>query len=125
MKSLVKNYMTALPQTIGVDGNLYLAKLLMDENSCHHLPVLNGGKLVGMLSYLDLSLVLLTSKGQEFRVKDVMTSSPYVVSPDMEIKEVATQMLEQKISSTIVEAKGDNPWGIFTTTDALKIVAGM
>lgn len=125
MKIVVKNYMTALPQTIGVDGNLHLAKLLMDENTCHHLPVLDGGKLVGMLSYLDLSLVLLTSKGKDFRVKDVMTGSPYIVTPDTEIKVVATQMLEQKISSAIVQAKGDQPWGIFTTTDALKIVAGI
>jgi CBS domain-containing protein len=123
MKTTVKDYMTALPQTIGVGGNLHLAKLLMDENSCHHLPVLDGGHLVGMISYLDLSLVLLTSKGKDYCVADVMTTSPYIVSPETTLKEVATQMLEQKISSAIVQSKGDKPWGIFTNTDALRIIA--
>lgn len=123
MKKMVKDYMTALPQTIGTTGNLHLAKLLMEENSCHHLPVLEGGRLVGVLSYIDLSLVLLTSKSKDYNVGDVMTSSPFIVDPTTSTNEVAAKMLEQKISSAIVQAKGDQPWGIFTNTDALKIVA--
>ena len=123
MKKTVKDYMTALPQTIGVDGNLYLAKMLMDENSCHHLPVLNGGRLVGVVSQFDLNLVLLTSNGKNSRVADVMTTSPYIIPPETSLKEVAAQMLKQKISSAIIQAKESEPWGIFTTTDALRVVA--
>lgn len=123
MKKLVKDYMTPLPQTIGVGGNLYLAKMTMDEHSCHHLPVLDGGKLVGMLSYLDLSLMILTSKGKDGRVRDVMTLEPFIVEPDAPVQEVAKQMIQQKISSAIVSAKGQAPWGIFTSTDALRIVS--
>jgi acetoin utilization protein AcuB len=123
MKKTVKDYMTALPQTIGADSSLHLAKILMDENSCHHLPVLDGGELVGVISLFDLSLVLLTSKAKSSKISDVMTTSPYTVPPDTSLKKVATEMLEQKISSVIVQAQGSQPWGIFTNTDALRIVA--
>jgi CBS domain-containing protein len=125
MKKSVKEYMTPLPQTIGVAGNLYLAKMTMDEHACHHLPVLDGGKLVGMLSYLDLSLMILTSKGKDGRVRDVMTVEPFIVDPETPVQDVAKQMIQQKISSAIVSAKGQAPWGIFTSTDALRIVSEM
>lgn len=123
MKKSVKNYMTLLPQTIGERANLYVAKMAMDECSCHHLPVLDGGELTGMLSYHDLSLFLLSSKGKDSLVKDVMSTNPYIVSPDMPVQEVAVSMLEQKLSSAIVQAKGNEPWGIFTNTDALRMIA--
>ena len=123
MTKTVKDYMTALPQTIGADSSLHLAKILMDENSCHHLPVLDGGELVGVISLFDLSLILLSSKAKSSKISDVMTTSPYTVPPDTSLKTVATEMLKQKISSVIVQAKGSQPWGIFTNTDALRIVA--
>jgi IMP dehydrogenase/acetoin utilization protein AcuB len=115
--------MTALPQTIGENSNLHIAKLMMDESNCHHLPVLSGGELVGMLSYYDLSLVMLTTKGKESLVKDVMSNAPYIVDPSESVKNVALEMLNQNITSSVVRAKGAEPWGIFTNTDALKIVA--
>jgi CBS domain-containing protein len=54
-----------------------------------------------------------------------MTTSPYTVPPETSLKIVATEMLEQKISSVIIEARGSQPWGIFTNTDALRILAEM
>ena len=123
MKKIIKNYMTLLPQTIGKDSDLKFARHLMEDNSCHHLPVLDGGKLVGVLSYFDLSLVQLTSNAKTSLVEDVMSTNPYIVEAESSVKDVATQMLEQKISSAIVSASATGPWGIFTSTDALKIVS--
>lgn len=123
MKHPVKNYMTALPQTIGENATLKKAKDLMDELGCRHLPVLNGGQLVGVISYYDLSLVVLTTKGLNATVKDVMSTAPYVAEPDTAIQDVALNMLEQRVNSAIISAKGNDPWGIFTSTDALKVIA--
>lgn len=123
MKSAVKNFMTPLPHTIGETISLKKAKELMEQYDCHHLPVLNGGQIIGLLSSHDLSLMLLTPKGADSTVKDFMSLSPYTVDPNQSIKEVATAMLEQRISSAIVRAKDDQPWGIFTSTDALKALA--
>lgn len=123
MKSAVKNFMTPLPHTVGETIELKQAKQLMDQYDCHHLPVLNGGQIVGLLSSHDLGLILLTPKGRESRVKDFMSLSPFIVDPDQPIKEVATAMLEQHISSAVVRAKANEPWGIFTSTDALRALA--
>lgn len=123
MKTAVKNFMTPLPHTIGEAVSLKKAKEVMDQYECHHLPVLNAGQVVGLLSSHDLGLILLTPKGLESTVKDFMSLSPYIVTPEKSVKEVAIHMLEQRISSSLVSAKGDEPWGIFTSTDALRALA--
>lgn len=123
MKHVIKDFMTALPQTIGESASIKKALELMDEVGCRHLPVLNGGHLVGVISRNDLSLAMLTTKGLHTLVKDIMSPSPYVVDPSTEIKDVAIKMVEQGLSSAIVSAKDQSPWGIFTSTDALKVIA--
>lgn len=123
MKAAVKNFMTPLPHTIGEAIPLKKAKEMMDQYDCHHLPVLKGGQVVGLLSSRDLGLILLTPKGLESTVKDFMTLSPYIATPEQSLKEVATAMLEQHIGSALVRAENDEPWGIFTSTDALKALA--
>jgi acetoin utilization protein AcuB len=56
MKSVptVDKYMTSHPHTIGVDQPLSLAHKIMTEFRIRHLPVLDGGKLVGVISDRDL-----------------------------------------------------------------------
>lgn len=123
MKTEIRNFMTPLPETVGENSSLKKAKELMDQVESHHLPVLSGGEIVGLLSSRDLGLILLTPKGLSSTVKEFMTVSPYIVNPDQSIKEVAVAMLEQQIGSALVRAKNNEPWGIFTTTDALKALA--
>jgi len=119
----VGHFMTILPQTVGEGATLDKAKELMQATECHHLPVLQGGQLVGVISSNDLNLMLLTSKSTTAKVKDIMSLEPKVVQPELSVKKVATMMLEEKIGSVIVQGKDTQPWGIFTTTDALKVVA--
>ncbi len=56
MKKPIKEYMTKMPHTIGEDMTVAKDSELMKEYSCHHLPVLSGGKLVGIVSKRDLLL---------------------------------------------------------------------
>ncbi|KIO47630.1 histidine kinase, partial [Nitrosospira sp. NpAV] len=42
----VRDLMTPMPQTIGFDISVEKALEMMQEYACHHLTVLNGGKLV-------------------------------------------------------------------------------
>lgn len=123
MKPAVKDFMTALPQTVGADIELAKAEEMMVEHDCRHLPVLEGGRLVGVISDRDLALVQLTAHGEKAKVKDAMTPEPFVVDPEMALKEVASAMLEQKIGSAIVRAKEGQSWGIFTVSDALRALA--
>ena len=50
--------MTPFPYSIDVDAPLAAAHQLMREHAFRHLPVTEGGALVGMLSDRDIKLIL-------------------------------------------------------------------
>jgi len=116
----IQNYMTAVPHTVGHDMPLEKAKEMMRQQLCHHLPVLNGGKLVGVVSDTDLRAAEKFSKKTDWLVENIMTDEPVVVSSTEDVFQVAMLMHQKKIGSVIVSGTPDSPWGIFTATDALR-----
>ena len=115
----VEKFMTHMPHTIGHDITIDKARAMMGEFSCHHLPVLDAGKLVGVISDRDLRTVEKLPKSGEVKVEDIMTDEPVVVEPSQDIFQVAMLMHQKKIGSVIVSASDSTAWGIFTATDAL------
>ncbi len=73
----VSTFMTEDPFTIGSDASLAEALLLMDEHDVRHLPVVDAGTLVGILSNRD---ALATPSGA---VSDVMHTRIVTVEPDV------------------------------------------
>lgn len=120
----VRDLMTPMPQTIGFDISVEKALSMMKEHACHHLPVLDGGKLVGVLSDRDLSMAWYGSGNTrtEHLVNDLMTDAPIVIDPSAEINTAIRTMLDNKINSLIVSAEENQPWGILTSTDLLRYV---
>jgi CBS domain-containing protein len=53
-RTLVRDRMTAAPATVAPDDDLATAARTMAELGVRHLPVVDGGRLVGMLSIRDL-----------------------------------------------------------------------
>ena len=53
----IDQFMTRAPHTIGYHQTLATAHRMMRELSIRHLPVLDGGKLVGILSQRDLHFI--------------------------------------------------------------------
>lgn len=122
--TVVRDLMTPMPQTVGFDISVEKALVIMEECACHHLPVLDGGKLVGVLSDRDLSMAR-HSPGNikaEHLVKDLMTDMPVVIDPSAEISTAIRVMLDNKINSLIVRAEENQPWGILTSTDLLRYI---
>lgn len=115
----VQKFMTQTPHTIGHDMSVDKAQGMMAKYSCHHLPVLDGGKLVGIISDRDLRMAAKLVNHEEVLVETIMTEEPIVVKPTEDIFQVAMLMHQNKIGSVIVSASEDAPWGIFTATDAL------
>jgi acetoin utilization protein AcuB len=113
--------MTPSPHTIGDDQPLARAHELMRDHKIRHLPVLHGGKLVGIVSLGDLHLIetLGDTDLEHVAVEDAMTPDPYVVPPDADLREVARTMASHKYGTAIV-TRGSKIVGIFTTTDALR-----
>ena len=110
MSSPVTEFMTQVPHSVGHDMNLETAKDMMLKYSCHHLPVLDGGHLVGVLSDTDIRKAEKYQKSENVKVEDIMTDEPIVVEPNMDVFQVAMIMHQKKIGSVIVSATDDSPW---------------
>ncbi len=120
MSKPVSDFMTLMPHTIGLDIEVGKAKAMMLKHNCHHLPVFNGGHLVGIVSDTDLRTLHKISESDSLKVEDIMTEDPVVVPPTKDVFQVAMLMQQKKIGSVIVSAGEETPWGIFTATDALR-----
>lgn len=125
MKSmpLVQKVMTAMPHTIETSQPLSAAKSLMRDHGIRHLPVLDGPKLVGLLSDRDIALASSFAGAADLRVSDVMMSAPYVVRPETPLNQVITEMAERKYGSAVVQQQNGTLVGIFTAVDALLFLA--
>jgi acetoin utilization protein AcuB len=122
--STIKEYMTPAPHSIGQDQILTLAHKIMREHHVRHLPVLDGGKLVGIVSDRDLKLVesIRGVDPQKVTVEEAMSPVPYTVSPETPLQDVANEMAEHRYGAVLVEEHG-KCIGIFTTVDACRLLA--
>ncbi|MFY7928643.1 MAG: CBS domain-containing protein, partial [Oligoflexus sp.] len=86
------------------------------------LPVLSGGRVVGLLAERDLTYIKTLPGVQEsaLRVRDAMVYDPVIVSDQASLREVSQQMAEQHIGSVLVCDAQQHLVGIFTYVDALK-----
>jgi acetoin utilization protein AcuB len=117
----VYRHMTPSPVTIGRDQTLATAHELMQKHHIRHLPVLDGGALVGIVTERDLRLVesISGTDPNETLVEDAMTPEPYMVAYDTPLRDVISAMVEHKYGCAVVMQRG-HVAGIFTTIDALR-----
>jgi acetoin utilization protein AcuB len=121
MTHVVDDFMTRSVHTIGTQSPLIDAHRIMNDHAIRHLPVLEGGRLVGVVSMRDLHLIE-TLKGvdpKEVAVEEAMAQEAYTVPPGTPLLEVARTMAMHKYGSAVVATDG-RVEGIFTTIDALK-----
>jgi len=117
----IERFMTRAPHTIGFQQTLSAAHRLMSEHGIRHLPVLESGKLVGIVSQRDLHLIE-TLRGvdpEEVEVSEAMTPVPYTVTTRSSLSKVASEMAANKYGSAVVLEK-NRVVGVFTTVDALR-----
>lgn len=126
MKAIPKisKYMTTSPITVGKDQTLAHAHHVLREHKIRHLPVLNGGHLVGIITDRDLNLIetLKDVDPQKVTVEDAMTPDPYSVSPEAMLDEVVAEMAEKKYGSAVI-VDNNKVVGVFTTVDAMTAFA--
>lgn len=97
----------------------------MREQHCHHVPIMDGTHLYGILSRQDLhELALREETAKDLVAGDVCTRDPLTVAPMTPIVDVAKAMIERRVSSALV-TDGDVLVGIFTSTDALRLIAAL
>jgi acetoin utilization protein AcuB len=118
---LIADYMTRSPHSIGAARTLEDAHRLMRQHKIRHLPVVDQGVLVGIVSERDLALAetLKDVDPRDVEVEEAMSPDPYVVSPDTPLQKVAITMWKKKYGSAVV-MEGREVVGVFTTIDALR-----
>jgi acetoin utilization protein AcuB len=117
----VREYMSASPFTINAQRPLAAAEKLMREHGIRHLPVLDGGQVVGLVSERDLLLVesMPQVNPTVVRIEEAMVPNVFQVSPDLPVGEVVETMIDRKLGSAVV-VEDERVTGVFTTVDALR-----
>jgi acetoin utilization protein AcuB len=117
----VEQYMTPSPRTISPASSLVTAHRLMRAAGIRHLPVVEKGVVVGVLSARDLLLIETLPKVDpaEARVYEAMIRDVFVVPPSTPLGEVIETMIERKLGSAVV-TDGPSVVGVLTTIDALR-----
>jgi acetoin utilization protein AcuB len=120
----ISRYMTRQPWTIERSATLTAAHQLMRRHAIRHLPVMDAGKLVGIVSERDLHLIetLPDSDPDDVTVDDAMTETVYVAAPTDAVAEVVDRMAAGKLGSAVV-MQDQRVEGIFTSTDALQVLS--
>jgi acetoin utilization protein AcuB len=113
--------MSTSPRTVSPGSSIASAHRLMRAAGIRHLPVVEKGVVVGVLSARDLLLLESLPKvdPNEARVYEAMIRDVFSVSPNVPLGEVVETMLSRKLGSAIV-VDGPKVIGVLTTIDALQ-----
>jgi acetoin utilization protein AcuB len=130
---LAKDWMTRSPVTITEDTSLTAASRLMQDNDIRRLPVVEHGKVVGIVTWGDireasasdatsLTVFELGYLLKKLQVDRFMTRHPITVTPTTTISRAAQLMMEHKIGGLPVVENGKLV-GILTESDIFRMLA--
>ena len=129
----VRDIMTSPAMVIGPEATVPAANSLMREHKIRHLPVVENGRLVGMISRGDLREASMTASINadqyelhfmldKLTVGKLMTRKVHTITPDAFIVHAAELMTEHKIAGLpVVDEKGA-VLGIVTESDLLRML---
>ena len=101
------------------------------KSNIHHVPIVDGKKLVGLISYTDLMKLNIVISGadertidsiidQQFTIQDVMVTEITVLNETDTIRQATNILAEGKFHSVPVIDKQKKIIGIVTMTDLIR-----
>ena len=131
---IVKDAMSDEVTTLKVTWPVGKAWEMMQEQSVHCFPVVDGERLVGILTDRDLRVLVAASSSAALPEKDyhrflmdtmsvgqAMTPEPHTVTPGTDLKDAASLILELRIGGLPV-VEEDRLVGIITETDLVRVL---
>lgn len=119
--------MTLEVRCVDEDTPVSVAWELMQTLKVHHLPVVEGKKLVGIIS--DRDLLVRATRGLDGKLTfpdlcaaEVMAFHPPSVGPDATVRQIAAEMLDRQADAIPVVSPGGELVGLVTSSDLLKLV---
>jgi CBS domain-containing protein len=133
---LVKEWMSQPVRVVYPDTPVGDAYNLMMERGIRRLPVVDEadpGNLIGIVTLGDLrearpspasslSIYELNYQLSKLTVGQVMTYTPYTVTPDTPIQEAVRIMLERKVSGLPAVDEDKRPIGVITESDIFRML---
>jgi acetoin utilization protein AcuB len=130
----VKEYMNTNVITVNSNTLIHDAEKIMRDNNIRRLPVVDKGKLVGLLTRrklrearpspaTSLSIWEINYLLAQMKAKDIMEESLFTVTPDTTVEQAVSEAQKRGIGTILVvdKAKPDKLLGIVTTTDLYKL----
>lgn len=132
-RTRVRDIMSSPAITVSPDATLPAANALMKEKQIRHLPVLEKGRLVGIVSRGDLREASISASINadqyelhfllnKLTVGKLMTRKVRTVAPDALVVDAADLMTEHKIAGLPVVGADGAVVGIVTESDLLKML---
>ena len=121
MNEPISTIMTTDVVTVRPDDTLAVVKDILFTKHLHHIPVVQGKKLIGIITSFDL--VKLGKSAEEYsgvKVEDIMTRRVATMSPNEKIGAAAQVFLENLFHGLPIVDDDNNLLGIITTHDVLK-----
>lgn len=120
MNEPLSSIMTRNVVTAGPNDKLSVAREIFMRNRVHHLPIVDGRKLVGILTTYDLfKWNGKNGDNDSTLVRDVMTTHLATLEPDDKVGSAAELFLENLFHAVPIVKDGDLH-GIVTSFDVLK-----
>ena len=127
----IRDWMAKNVFTVEEDTSLMRVTRIMTENKIRRLPVVDDGRVVGIITDRDvkdaspaktttLDVHELYYLFSEIKVQDIMTRNPIVLSGNDSLEKAAVIMLETKISGIPVTDENNNLIGLLSETDVLR-----
>jgi CBS domain-containing protein len=104
----VRELMTKQPTTVAPDVTLGEVATLMKQEDCGSLPVVEGNRLVGIVTDRDLVIrgIAAGKDPKTTRVSQVMSADPVTIGPDAAVDEARKVMADRQIRRLPVVDKG-------------------
>lgn len=127
----ISTIMTKDVVKLNLSDNLTKAEMLFKKHHIRHIPVVNGNKIIGILSYTDLLRISFADAVDDdeddidttvynlFTVEQVMAKNLETITPDTTIK-AAAEILATREFHALPVCEGDLLVGIVTTTDLIR-----
>jgi CBS domain-containing protein len=127
----VTHVMTKNPDAVQLGQPVSAIRRLMSDNGYHHVPVLDGKKLVGIVTGSDLLRVSFGAGAGDaqtfdaaldytFKTKDVMKANPVSLDETSTVRDAADVLSQGLFHSLPVVNDGGELVGIVTSTDLMK-----